>query len=100
MPAPFGPFGLGAGKTFVGGAGAGCVVDGAVDGTVLAPDDAVRVCVCGFSTTRIGSRSAGSDASAGLDDWLGEPRSADTEIRVLASGAVVFAAAAGLVRLG
>lgn len=100
MLAPFGPFGVVAGKTLVGGAGAGCAADGAVDGTVLVPDDAVRVGGCGFSTTRIGSRSAGSATSAGLDDWLGEPRSADTEIRELAAGAVVFAADAGLVAGG
>lgn len=95
-PAPLGPFDLVAGKTFAGGAGAGCVADGAVDGAVLAPDDAVRVGGWGFSTTRIGSRSAGSAAS-GLLDCPDVLRSADTEIRVLAAGAVDFAADAGLV---
>ena len=98
--APFGPFGLVAGKTFVGGSGAGRVVVGAVVGAVLAPDDAVRVGGCGFSTTRIGSRSAGSATSAGLLNEPVMPRSADTEIRVLAAAAGDFAAEAGLVEGG
>jgi hypothetical protein len=95
-PAPLGPFDLVAGNTFAGGAGAGCVADGAV----LAPDDAVRVGGWGFSTTRIGSRSAGSATSVGLFDCPDGLRSADTEIRVLAAGAPAFVADVGFVEGG
>jgi hypothetical protein len=100
MLAPFGPFGLVAGKTFVGGAGAGGAAGGALDGTVRGPDDAVRVGGCGFSTTRIGSRSAGSATGVAALDGPAVPRSADTEIRVFGAGVLAFAADAGLVEGG
>ena len=88
------------GKTLVGGADPGGVVAGAFAGAVLAGAVAVRVGEFGFSTTRIGSRSAGSTTIAELLADRAAPPSADTDSRPLVTGGIALDASAELVEDG